>query len=323
MPKYFTFPEGATPISDYSNLIPDWIHTLQDLNRLEAENIMCAQRKYLLKSIHSPEKWFHIKELKTIHHSMFNRVWSWAGKYRKSITSIGIKPSLIPMQLSELCHEVLSWLQHPVELTFVEMAARIHHRLVFIHPFENGNGRFSRLIGDRFLAAWECPYSIWPNQLNEESKIRSYYIQTLRAADKGDLQPLVHFMIKHGADNPKLSDLIKNSLYRPYLNKKLALFKALIRSSSTINDHNFLQLLIKEARLDSRSKLDLLKISVTHGAKIDAVDANGLTPFQVAVKKREKAIADFLLSKGARDKVPLHMYADYYNLYLRMPTSFN
>ncbi len=86
------------------------------------------------------------------------RIWEWAGIYRKSITSIGVKPSLIPLQLAELCLEVNAWFQYPTELTFLEMAARIHHQLVFIHPFENGNGHFSRLIADRFLFAWKCSY---------------------------------------------------------------------------------------------------------------------------------------------------------------------
>lgn len=47
MPEQFEFPEGATPISDCSSLIPPWFHHLNDLNRVEAENIMNAQRKYL------------------------------------------------------------------------------------------------------------------------------------------------------------------------------------------------------------------------------------------------------------------------------------
>lgn len=151
MPERFTFPEGATQIADCSGLIPVWVHHVNDLNRVEAENIMKAQRKYLRGPADDPKKWFQVEVLRTIHRAMFGDVWEWAGSYRKSITSIGIKPSFIPAQLAELCLEVFSWLQDPVELTFVEMAARIHHRLVFIHPFENGNGRFSRLVADQRL----------------------------------------------------------------------------------------------------------------------------------------------------------------------------
>ncbi|HSW86740.1 MAG TPA: hypothetical protein VLG49_04475, partial [Rhabdochlamydiaceae bacterium] len=102
----FEFPEDATPISDCSGLIPIWVHNLNDLNRVEAENIVHAQRKYLRGPVDNPKHWFETGELKEIHRAMFGAVWEWAGSYRKSITSIGIKPSLIPIQLAEFCHEV-------------------------------------------------------------------------------------------------------------------------------------------------------------------------------------------------------------------------
>ncbi len=202
MGKRFQFPEGATPIDDCSGLIPAWVHHLDDLNRVEAENIMIAQRKYLRAS-KNPEHWFVVSELKAIHKTMFKNVWEWAGVYRKSMTSIGIKPSLIPAQLGELCLEVQSWFSCPVELTFLEMAARVHHRLVFIHPFENGNGRFSRLVADRFLLSLGCPHSLWPVHLNQEGIVRKDYIQALKHADQGDYGSLVDFMKKLGASDRK------------------------------------------------------------------------------------------------------------------------
>lgn len=202
MPKQFDFPEGATPLTDYSSLIPIWVHHLHELNRVEAENIHNAQIKYLNGKVKHPNFWFHIKELKAIHHTMFGNVWEWAGQYRRSITSIGVHPSLIPKQLAELCLEVSTWFQYSVELTYIEMAARIHHRLVFIHPFENGNGRFSRLIADRFLLALGCQHPIWPNHLNETGLLRKDYIITLKSADKGDYVPLVDLMKKLGAKEP-------------------------------------------------------------------------------------------------------------------------
>lgn len=202
MAEHFEFLEGATPIDDCTGLIPHWVQNLHDLNRVEAENILDAQRKYFQGRVMDPKNWFHIKELKAIHQTMFGKVWEWAGKYRKSITSIGVNPSLISTQLSELCAGVASWLECPVELTFVEMSARIHHQLVFIHPFENGNGRFSRLVADRFLLALKCQCPQWPIHLNEEGIVRSDYIKTLKSADKGDYAPLINFMKKLGASDP-------------------------------------------------------------------------------------------------------------------------
>lgn len=317
MPERVEFPEGATPIADSSGLIPLWVHHLYDLNRVEAENILNAQRKYLKGRIGDPQNWFQVKELKVIHQAMFGDVWEWAGVYRKSITSIGVHPSLIPTQLAELCLEVSSWLQYPVELTFVEMAARIHHRLVFIHPFENGNGRFSRLIADRFLLAFRCQHPVWPSHLNEEGIVRKDYIKTLKNADKGDYASLVDFMKKLGAADPSLSELIKNSFYRACIHgeRGRAIIKALLRSGSNPNDqalngHGVLQLAVK-AGLE-----EIVKLLVDFGADVDNKDKSGLTPFQVSVGQENKVLADFFLSKGAKKQPSLGLgYMKYYKLY--------
>ncbi|MFV0340082.1 MAG: mobile mystery protein B [Parachlamydiaceae bacterium] len=195
--RNFHTPDDATPIHDCSGLIPQWVYTIHDLNRVEAENILKAYRKYF-KGTFSP---FQPKHLKTIHRDMFGDVWEWAGTLRKSITSIGIKPNLIPLRLAEFCREVNEWFEIQHDLTYVEMAARIHHRLVWIHPFENGNGRFSRFIADRFLLSFNCPHPIWPD-LNQEDINRRDYIHTLQSADKGDYTPLENLMRHLGASDP-------------------------------------------------------------------------------------------------------------------------
>ncbi|MDB2613612.1 mobile mystery protein B [Chlamydiales bacterium] len=199
MERKFEFPDGATPLFDHSGLIPSWVLDIRDLNRVEGENIISAQRKYFRNPVKTPKKWFNSKELKLIHKEMFGNVWEWAGVYRKSVTSIGIQPGYISRQLEEFCLEVAFWFEHPVDFTFLEMSARVHHRLVFIHPFENGNGRFSRLVADRFLFSCRRPFPSWPNQINREGGERKEYINSLKEADMGNYEPLILFMKKLGA----------------------------------------------------------------------------------------------------------------------------
>jgi len=316
MEKLFKCPEGATPINDCSGLIPSWINDLESLNRVEAENIMNALKKYLRGEVNHPRNWFGIKKLKEIHEAMFEDVWDWAGKYRQSNTSIGVIPSFIPLQIAELCTDVISWMESPVELTFLEMAARIHHRLVLIHPFENGNGRFARLVSDRFLLAFRCSFPTWPNQLNNNGYLRTEYIQTLKNADKGNYSPLIDFMKKLGAADPKISELINNKFYHSSIigEKGLALINALIKNGANPNDetngHHSLQLAIRSGFPE------IAKLLVHLGAKIDIADNSGLTPFQVAVTMQNKVLADFFLSHDARDlKPPGIGYTNYYNLY--------
>ena len=296
----FDFPEGATPISDYSGLKISWVRNTGDLNRVEAENILKAQRKYLRNPVGDPKNWFDVKGLKNIHHAMFGDVWEWAGAYRKETTSIGIRSGLIPSQLATFCVEVQDWTQYPTELTFVEMAARIHHRLVYIHPFENGNGRFSRLIADRFLLAWRCTHPTWPNQLYHESSVRKEYIQTLRDADRGDYTSLIGFMKKLGAHDPTIVELLTNNFYQTRLrgDQLSAVVRALLRNGATPNEeiskgHRSLHLAVR-AGLE-----EVVKVLIDAGAEMDVKDRSGLTPFQVAVQQENGVLADFLLSKGA------------------------
>jgi hypothetical protein len=57
--EWFELPEGSTPISDFSELKPSWVRTMGDLNRVEAENILEAHRKFLQKTVDNPQNWFN------------------------------------------------------------------------------------------------------------------------------------------------------------------------------------------------------------------------------------------------------------------------
>ncbi|HRW58563.1 MAG TPA: mobile mystery protein B [Chlamydiales bacterium] len=210
----FKFPKDATPINDISGLKVSWVTTLDDLNKVEAENISFAIEKYLLRTVALPDQWFNIFMLQKIHKDMFYNVWKWAGSFRSTQTSIGIKPYLITNSLRELCLDVSYWCSEGCELTLVEQAARIHHRLVWIHPYANGNGRFSRLIADRYLKSFNCSFPVWPIKLNEDGVSRKQYIESLKEADGGNFEPLVEYMIKCGAKDPSLSILLSHAFYK-------------------------------------------------------------------------------------------------------------
>lgn len=195
----FIFPEHATPPDDISGLRLPWIQNLKDLNRVETENISKAQKKYLENTVKKPIHWFSLPLLKKIHFDMFGDVWDWAGKWRVSITNIGIKPRLIPCRLSELSVQVLSWSSDCHHLSVLERSARIHQSLAHIHPFENGNGRFARLVADRYLLAYKCIHPVWPYQIEKKGSVRGKYINALKAADRGNYQPLISLMIQFQA----------------------------------------------------------------------------------------------------------------------------
>jgi Fic-DOC domain mobile mystery protein B len=234
----FEYPEGATPVNDISGLKPNWVRTQEDLNLVEAESIATATNKYLSRQVGVPKKWFTVSFLKKIHCDMFDDVWDWAGSFRKVQTIPGVLPYKIRADLEKLCSEVMFWGSESVELTLVEQAARIHHQLVFIHPFSNGNGRFSRLVADRFLKAWKRPIPRWPADLGNGGKHRKEYISALKNADKGELEPLISYMEKYGAMDPTVNELLGNSFFKQfYTDTRLSfLLKALQRRRYNMND---------------------------------------------------------------------------------------
>jgi Fic-DOC domain mobile mystery protein B len=92
-----------------------------------------------------------------------------------------------------LCGDVRYWIEnntYPPD----ETAVRFHHRLTFIHLFPNGNGRHARLIADIFLIKLGRAAFTWGSaSLVKEGEARTKYLEAIRAADKGDIQPLLKF----------------------------------------------------------------------------------------------------------------------------------
>ena len=66
-------------------------------------------------------------------------LWRWAGKQRTVDTNIGVDFPKIGVELRILLDDARYWLDHGTYLP-IEFAVRMHHRLVFVHPFPNGNG---------------------------------------------------------------------------------------------------------------------------------------------------------------------------------------
>ena len=74
----------------------------------------------------------------------------------------------------------------------------LHHRAVHIHPFPNGNGRWSRMLASIWLWLHDHPPTHWPEEtLGVESVARSECLAAIRAADDGDYGPLIELHRRH------------------------------------------------------------------------------------------------------------------------------
>jgi Fic-DOC domain mobile mystery protein B len=184
---------GNTPLSpeELADLIPS-LATKEELNEWERENILIA-REWATGDRTSPTDMVSDEYVRKSHLKMFDQTWKWAGQYRQTEKNIGIPFHEIREKLAALFGDVRYWIENG---TFSpdEIAVRFHHRLAAIHPFPNGNGRHARLMADVLAMKLGRPVFTWGStDLIKQAGSRARYLDAIRTADNGDIQPLLEF----------------------------------------------------------------------------------------------------------------------------------
>ncbi len=185
-------PDDATPLEpeEREGLLQTWITYRSELNQAEQANIAAGvawayrrRRRDILAEVF----------IKQLHGRMFGDVWAWAGDFRRTERNIGIDPARIPAELRMVLDDARYWVENETYPTD-EIAVRLHHRLVAIHPFPNGNGRTTRLMADLLaVRLGRDPFTWGRVSLIDASETRTRYIAALKAADNHDLGPLLEF----------------------------------------------------------------------------------------------------------------------------------
>lgn len=170
-------------------------------------------------------------------------------------------PEETPSKMADL----MAWLreeQVKKELHPLAIAAIFHYRFVDIHPFDDGNGRMSRLLMNLLLMQDGYP----PVVIKQEE--RNLYYNALRQADAGDLASFVEFIGENllhsleiylkGAKGESIED-------EGDLDKEIALFKKGFKSEpvvKTIKDITVVNNLIEKSILPffEQLKEDCLKL---------------------------------------------------------------
>ena len=184
--------DASTPLTEEERegLIPSYIALRHELNDAEQANILQAQQWALKRK----RDILNEKFLNTLHQRMFGQVWRWAGKYRRTGKNIGVDAYRIPLEIRQLLDDCRYWLDHQT-YEIDELAARFHHKLVWIHPYPNGNGRHARLATDLLLITQGKTRFSWGSEnLVDATETRQRYISALRSADQHDMQPLLDFV---------------------------------------------------------------------------------------------------------------------------------
>lgn len=132
------------------------------------------------------------EHIKTIHKIILTGIDdNWAGKYRRSEVFIRgsnaefPRPNAIPFAMQEF----ISWLQDIQDKHPVRIASDAHFKLVSIHPFNDGNGRTSRLLMNLILIMHGYPMAIIRNE------DRTAYLATFDKAQKqNNLKPFYNLI---------------------------------------------------------------------------------------------------------------------------------
>lgn len=143
--------------------------------------------KYL-ESIVQSKKQITSSELLSIHALVLQRIEKeFSGRYRNAGVRI-IGANFIPpnaAKVSDLVDELIDYVtQNTKQFHPCLLATLLHHRLVWIHPFFDGNGRTARLLFNLFLMKQGYPPAIILKQ------DRKKYYAAMNTANQGDISSL-------------------------------------------------------------------------------------------------------------------------------------
>lgn len=137
---------------------------------------------------------FSEKLVRSLHQLVLQNIdKNWAGQYRTGPVRIGGSKHTPPPALSvpRLMNGLIIWIsQNRKKLHPIELAAIVHHRIVSIHPFFDGNGRTARLLMNIILMQSKYPLAVILK--NDRKK----YYAVLGQADAGDFGPLSRFVAR-------------------------------------------------------------------------------------------------------------------------------
>jgi Fic-DOC domain mobile mystery protein B len=147
------------------------VKTLGEVYSAEMIGITKALKKLGEKTLE-----LNTSELFEFHKYALQDTWQWAGQTRKYQTNIGVDAPQINVKLKDLFDDVHFWIDnktYPIR----EIAIRMHHRIIFIHPFVDVNGRIARLYTDLFLK--QNGEESLSAKLNQGENIRKKYIEIM------------------------------------------------------------------------------------------------------------------------------------------------
>lgn len=194
MTLFFQNRDGQTPIDEslVSELKLIHIQDMTELYEQERENIALA---ILWLESSTGDIYDYLFWLE-IHKRMYSNVWKFAGKVRTVELNnpdfnmpYDIRPSLLA-----LSQDLKTWVEFN---TFNEklLASNFHERLLTIHPFRDGNGRWARVLTESFCRKLSIAIPNWGGNIVNDEERRTLYIEAVKEArHQGDHTNLTNIM---------------------------------------------------------------------------------------------------------------------------------
>lgn len=171
----------------------------------------------------------------------------WAGRYRNANVIIGGAKHTPPdaLHVPQKMHDLIRWLiSQKDKVNVIELSALLHHKLVHIHPFFDGNGRTARLTMNLFLM--QAGYPLVVIMKNDRKK----YYDVLDKADSGMYEPLVKFVAQ---SVERTLDIYLKTLTP--VNTKQEKFMSLTEISKTTPfSPKYLNLLARQGKLEAHKE---------------------------------------------------------------------
>ncbi|MGI5827672.1 MAG: Fic family protein [Patescibacteria group bacterium] len=201
-----------------------------------------------------------------IHGRLFTNIHEKAGEFRNEIVAVGrytgegdnvsfkvkhLPPFHAQSEIRQALGELLDWVNHQQELPIVIKAGIFHHEFVYIHPFEDGNGRVCRILSAlQFLKANYRinKYFILDDYYDLD---RIQYSDMLHSADEGDKTQWLEYF----------SDGVKYSLQSALAKAQNAVRTLKIAERPTAKERVVLTMMTKQPEITSKEVSQNLGVS--------------------------------------------------------------
>ncbi len=208
----------------------------------------------------------NLELVQNLHRQLFQGVHDHAGNIRDEMVAIGkytgetgnvsfkvkhTPPFHAQAEISQAITELNDWINSDPDLPAIVTVGIFHHQFVYIHPFEDGNGRVCRIL--TALLFLRAGYRI--NKyfvLDDYYDIdRNLYSDKLHTADEGDKSQWLEYF----------SDGVKYSLQSSIAKAKAALRTLSIAERPTKKESQVLDIMTKTPEVTSTDIAKQLKVS--------------------------------------------------------------